>query len=106
MDDKLSKTCTNCGLYGEVDIYFSRTLGKNATRLPTKIGDWHSRCKDCRSKIVGRAMVEKKLELYPHLYVECDGEDCNHIFNRCHAHCPTCKTVQPKKIQVLHMETV
>lgn len=91
------KTCTNCGFHGEVDIHFSRTLGKRATRLPTKAGDWHSRCKDCRSKIVGRAALEKKLELFPHLYVECSNDECDHIYNKCHEACRRCGTAAPGK---------
>lgn len=92
------KTCTNCGHHGEVDKDFSRTLGKRATRPPSRSSDWHSRCKDCRSKIVARGQLERKLEALPHLYVECPNEECDHIYNKCHEQCKRCGTPQPARM--------
>lgn len=89
METVTHKTCTNCGHHGEVDKDFTRTLSPSASRPPTKIGDWHSRCKKCRSDINARVRLERLLEEQPHLYVECP--ECDHIYNKCHAECRKCK---------------
>jgi len=86
--EAMYKVCTNCGILGQVDKDFSRTFGLRTKRQPKNKSDWHSRCKKCRSAIITRAYLEKKLALFPYLYIECDN--CDHIYNKCHSSCKKC----------------
>ena len=66
-----TKECRNCFATKKwsTDPSSEFTLGSNKRPL--------SCCKVCRSGIVYRAELEKKLRLNPDLYTECD--DCDHI---------------------------
>jgi RecJ-like exonuclease len=82
----LERHCNNCGFKGDAEKYFGRS---NQKRKPTRISDYRSDCKKCRSKKLNRKYIERKAELFPSLYLDCDV--CDHIYNKRHDKCPQCE---------------
>lgn len=62
------RECSNCHM---IKSFKEFTIEKN--RMPPS-----SRCKVCRAEIQSNRVRERKLNLYPHLYYECD--ECDYIF--------------------------
>lgn len=53
------------------------------------------RCRPCHRKYERQIKREKGLETRPHLFYQCDNEDCNHIwFKKEGMTCPECKEVK------------
>lgn len=63
---------------------YSPNLGKF-----TVVG-YRTFCNKCRSENSLRYQLEKKIERYPYLYVDCENNDCNWIFNKRCLKCPKC----------------
>ena len=68
------KPCSNCK-----EIFPNRMFS-----LVDGLGSrLRSHCKKCRSRIIGRKQKEKRAELYPTLYWDCDTcDNINHVRNK------------------------
>ena len=65
------RECSNCR-----EIKPFKDFSKTMLGYPRPV------CKTCRSLINFRKEMEKKLEMYPHLYNECQNEQCNYIWKK------------------------
>lgn len=84
--EKFVRHCNNCGFEGDAEKYFGRANGRP---VPTRMSDYRSDCKKCRSLKLTRKFLEKRIETFPHLYIDCDI--CDHIYNKRRKECPNCK---------------
>jgi len=79
------KECGNCNEVLPLDR-FSFT----SPRKGHKKG-YRSACKKCRSKQVHQKVMERKLEMFPNIYIQCTNESCNYIWDRGRDKwCPKC----------------
>lgn len=53
-----------------------------------------SYCKICRSSMVNRSILEKKIVIYPHLYIDCNN--CDHIYRKIYKECNKCGDLNSK----------
>ena len=73
-----------CGCCFEMLPFSAFTMTKEDTP--------RTHCKKCRSQYVARKQLENKIERYPLLYADCEGDECDHIFRRALKKCPRCGT--------------
>lgn len=82
------KTCSNCLENKPLDMFSKITKNpKYQNHYITR----RANCKKCRANYGWQKQLEKKLKDKPHLYVQCDNDDCCYIFSRNNKECPKCK---------------
>ena len=75
-------------LQRQCGICFAIMPFDNFTMYGAKKNKPRSYCKKCRSSIVNRSILEKKIIIYPYLYIDCDN--CDHIYRKINKKCNKC----------------